>query len=239
MIIKSNLIVITLVVVFLRVFQTYPVLSEDNNSSLYTDDGYLYSTDGNRVTITGYEGLENNIRIPDVIADLPVTRIGKNAFLHNQSIWSVVLPNTLLEIDAYAFYDSSIRCVVLPDGLQTIRESAFGRSKITSINIPTSVTTVERTAFYSCTHLRSVNFCAQVSVLHDMMFFECLNLYDISLPDTIQVIEEEAFYYCISLEMMNIPKSLKTIEDHAFYNCRMLNISVDDDIHLGQGVFEN
>ena len=225
------------IVLLLCISDVYPVFAEEGIISFNTDNGYLYSVAENGITITGYKGIEKNLRIPNEIDGLPVIRIGMYAFLHNQSIWSAIIPESVLEIESYAFDDSTLRCVVLSDGLQKIGESAFARSDITSIYIPASVTTVGRCAFYSCSHLRSVYNNASDTILRDRMFFECSNLFDITLPDTIQIIEEEAFYFCISLEVINLPKSLEAIEDHAFYDCRMLDIAVNNNIHLGQGVF--
>lgn len=62
-----------------------------------------YSTDGENVEITGSRGLDSVIGIPAQIEGLPVTRIGKKAFLSNKTIKEIVLPDTIRQIDDWAF----------------------------------------------------------------------------------------------------------------------------------------
>lgn len=74
-----------------------------------------YSTDGENVTITGSRGRDSVIGIPAVIEGLPVTGIGKKAFLSNKSIKEIELPDTIRQIGDWAFACCAKLCkVTLP-----------------------------------------------------------------------------------------------------------------------------
>lgn len=81
-----------------------------------TEQGCLtYSTNGENVEITGSRGRDSMIGIPAQIEGLPVTRIGKKAFLSNKAIKEIVLPDTIRQIDDWAFACCAKLCkVTLP-----------------------------------------------------------------------------------------------------------------------------
>lgn len=62
-----------------------------------------YATDGERVEITGSRGRDTVIEIPAQLEGLPVTRIGKKAFLSNKQLREISLPESLTGIDDWAF----------------------------------------------------------------------------------------------------------------------------------------
>ena len=95
-------------------------------------DDLLYSINDGQVIITGYEGSNKGVIIPNTIENLPVTAIGKDAFKDCTYLSEITLPNTLVSIGWSAFSG----CVSLE-----------------SINITNNVTSIESYAFSNYTSL--------------------------------------------------------------------------------------
>lgn len=62
-----------------------------------------YTANGESVEITGSRGRDAVIEIPVLMEGLPVTRIGKKAFLSNKTVKEIVLPETICCIEDWAF----------------------------------------------------------------------------------------------------------------------------------------
>ena len=104
--------------------------------------------------IVGYTGEAEELEIPATLinpkdgAELPVLSIGDAAFLGNETLVKVTVPEGVLKIKAGAFQScSALTDVVLPEGLETIGDSAFENSKLTNINIPSTVKEIGTHAF--------------------------------------------------------------------------------------------
>ena len=80
---------------------------------------------------------------------------GASLYLSGELVTELVIPNTVTEIKAYAFYNcTSLTSIVIPDSVTTIGNYAFCKcTSLTSIEIPDSVTTIGERAFSSCTSL--------------------------------------------------------------------------------------
>lgn len=92
-----------------------------------TAGGYTYTiaADGSAV-ITGYEGTDTVLVLPDTLGGAQVTEIGESAFAQNQSITSITIPEGIKEIGDFAFNDcSGLKKVSLPDSLVAVGEGAF------------------------------------------------------------------------------------------------------------------
>jgi hypothetical protein len=64
---------------------------------------YSYTTNDNTITITGMVCIIYDVYIPDIIADLPVTRIGNDAFRGRGLLYSVRIPDSVTSIGDGAF----------------------------------------------------------------------------------------------------------------------------------------
>lgn len=93
---------------------------------------FTYTESDGAITITGYSCPEGPAVIPGLINDLPVVRIGYEAFFNCAGLTSVTIPDSVATIDQRAFY---------------------GCTKLTSIAIPASLKTIGQHAFYGCTGL--------------------------------------------------------------------------------------
>ena len=92
-----------------------------------------------------------SIPVPD-----GVTRIGKHSLENVTSELS--MPDSVVEIDSYAFAASSFNSSKLPAGLQFIGDYAFQGTGISSLTMPSGVTHIGEYAFGNCDSLDEIYF---------------------------------------------------------------------------------
>lgn len=96
-----------------------------------------------------------------VTFDKDLTMLGvdgsfKGAFDSQKTLQSVVLPNSITKIGAYAFYNcSALESATLPSNLETIGAQAFYATKLSDVTIPANVTSIDNKAFGN-TNIQSV-----------------------------------------------------------------------------------
>lgn len=105
--------------------QSNPNVSTTNKNELIE---FEYIKENGGVTITRYIGKSTSVQIPNKIEQLPVLKIGENAF-SDTKVKSVILPSSCREIDWFAFY---------------------GCYALSSVYISTSVNSIGYGAFDSC-----------------------------------------------------------------------------------------
>lgn len=146
--------------------------------------------------VTGYSGIDTEVVIPNEYKEIPVTSIGRGAFVDCKSIINIVFPESLEYICDYAF----VRCyglsnIVLPEGLETIGKYAFTYCEnLVSINFPEGLKTIRDYAFYVCTNLEGVIFPESLTTIGNYAFAFCQNLTNIILPESLAFIGENAFH---------------------------------------------
>jgi hypothetical protein len=101
------------------------------------DSDFKYTLGGRTATITGYQGTNKNVVIPNIIEGFLVTRIDDAAFHSCSSLTSITIPAGVTGIGNFAFYSCS---------------------SLTSITIPAGVTNIGGYAFHDCSSLTSVYF---------------------------------------------------------------------------------
>ena len=86
---------------------------------------FEYTKENGGVTITKYIGKQTSITIPNKIEQLPVLKIGENAFA-DTNIKSVTLPSSCEEIDWFAFYGCyALTTIYISENVNTIGYGAF------------------------------------------------------------------------------------------------------------------
>ena len=89
-----------------------------------TGGSLYYGTEDGRAVITRFNGMASEVRLPERIEGLPVTRIEKKAFLSRKNLRKVFLPDSMEEIGDWAFaYCGGLKEVRLP-----CREVRFGKA---------------------------------------------------------------------------------------------------------------
>ena len=127
---------------------TTPGVNEPGDENAYTE-GLVFEDIGGSYSVTGYEGTDTEVVIPETYEDLPVTVIAESAFADQSTVTSVTIPNSVTSIGDYAFYNcDSLTSVTIPNSVTSIGSHAFrGCDSLTSVTIPNSVTSIGSYAF--------------------------------------------------------------------------------------------
>lgn len=163
-----------------------------------TDDGLF--TVANRsgyssipVTVTSYNGSDNNITFPDKITvsgtEYPIVSIGSNVL------------SKLAEVDGITIN------VTIPDGYTALDGNAFKNCYgLKSVTIPGSVTKISYNAFEGCKNLASVTFANGSSNLTfgNTVFLNCTSLNSVTLPARLNDLGAGIFQGCTSLSELSI-----------------------------------
>ncbi len=143
---------------------------------------------------------------------------GAKLYLNGELVEDLVIPNTVTEINAYAFYNCD---------------------SITSVTIPDSVTSIRNDAFESCSSLSSVNYLGTIEQWCGITFgnssanplYYARKLYlngelveDLVIPNTVTEIKAYVFCRCTSLSSVTIGNSVTRIGYSAFFGCDSLSI---------------
>lgn len=168
-------------------------------------------------TLVAYKGLGGDIVIPN---DEGILYIGAYAFClydtdrsielteddydankipaANTTIRSVVIPDTVEEIQKYAFYNcSGLVSVTIPSTVKIIREFAFAKdARLSGIDL-SHVEVIGREAFGGCSSLETADLRGTYSI-GVRAFNECTSLKSVDLTD-LRNAGEGAFRMCTSL----------------------------------------
>ena len=104
--------------------------------------------------------------------------IGEYAFSGCLDLTSLIIPNSVISIDALAFYGcSGLTSITFPNSVTSIGEGAFDHcSGLSSIIIPNSITSIGLATFQCCTSLSSVTIPNSVTSIGNNAFYGCSGL---------------------------------------------------------------
>lgn len=162
-----------------------------------TQEGFTYRIISGQVTITGYEGTETELVIPDEIDGYEVTKIDKYAFWEEYKLKSISLPKNLKDIGDMAFDNCrSLTKINIPDTVTRIGSRAFNEciGLTGSLVIPESVTSIGNSAFNDCSGLTG----------------------DLIIPEGVVSIGQAAFQNCENIEIISLPSTLESLGDNVF-----------------------
>lgn len=154
---------------------------------------------------------------------------------------SYIVPDSVVEIGPYAFFDENeyqgnkyLKTITIPESVTSIGDFSFyGCENIEKINIPDSIKTIGAGAFCGCTALKSIKIPDGISSLEDKTFYGCTSLEYITVPGNITKIGDDVFLNCSSLTGIVLPDTITSIGCCAFKQCEKL-----DSIVIPDGVTE-
>ena len=212
---------------------------------------YTYTLDdANRATITGYSGNATALYIPGEIDGHEVVAIGDRAFENRTDLRTVMIPDSVTEIEAYSFNNcTNLSNVTLSKSLKYMGGRAFGScEKITQIEIPKSLDNCGNSGYASyhgpfgaCSGLKKITFEEGATEVSNGLFRGCTGLEEINIPDGVTKIESSSFEDCINLVSVNISDSVIKIENEAFAGCEKIeSINIPDSVtEIGESTFAN
>lgn len=168
---------------------------------------YQYSVTDGEVTISGFSTANTavDLVIPAEIDGLPVTKIGYRAFRAQQSLKSVIFPDTVQYIDANAFSScDNLESINLPNGLKEIGSFAFAycHNLTSDLYFSQSVEIIEKYAFADDCGITFIIFDENSKCKIGQCAFSYTFIENITLPEGTEC--GPAFGNCIKLKTANI-----------------------------------
>lgn len=196
--------------------------AEVQEQAVYTEGEYTGIVFKGGITIQDYMGNAENIRIPDTINGIPVTRIGVKAFQGRENLQTVILPESVLVVEPNAFCNCvKLQKVTLGSKVQEIQGSAFSGSSLKEINLPDTLEKIGAGAFQE-TKLEKITFPPAIKTLSSGIYSGISTLVSVTIPGGIEKIFDDAFYGCENLKTVYIEEGVKMIDRRAFAECPLL-----------------
>ncbi len=198
------------------------------------DFKYSVNDDNETITISGYNGTNKEVIIPEKLDGYVVTAL-VNTFWGNDIVEKVILPDTIKSVRGYCFYMcDNLQEVVLNENLEIIGpETFFQCKKLRSINLPDSLTSIGTAAFYECTSLTEIIIPDKITEISESLFDSCSALVTVVLPENIETIGKNAFFLCTSLKNFEIPSGLKQLYTGAIRGCNLIEeLYIPDNLEL-------
>ena len=171
-----------------------------------------------------------------------VQSIGERAFEKCSSLESVIFENTVLEkISDGAFWGcSALSSIALPDSVTEIEKYAFFETGLRNIQLPEKLTLIGAYAFCNCKNLKQVQLPSQLKELGNGAFGSCENLTQIQLPAQLNKLGTDAFRNCTSLDKIDIPAGLTQIEPDTFCNTGLTSVTLHEGLtKIEDGAFHD
>lgn len=187
-------------------------VSEETPSSSFN---YQQNDDGS-ITITGYNGNDTDVIIPQEIEGKSVTAIGDYAFYFCKNIINVKIPDSVTSVGDAPFI-----------GCEKIQKISIGKNFTRINNSENDITQL----FIGCDSLAEIivdpdndAFSSENGVLFDkekttILFCSRNKVGDYSIPNSVKSIGIRAFSSCTKLTSITIPKDVYSIGYQAFYYC--------------------
>ena len=146
---------------------------------MYTDES-CFAFNSTNGEITWYYNNRDNcpldVVIPSTINGVDVKIIGMGAFCENEPtsgisnhLTSVVIPNTVISIGDFAFYNNKLMNIVIPNSVTSIGGNAFEGNQLTRITLPNSLTAIGSRAF-QMNQLTSITIGNSVTTIGNKAF---------------------------------------------------------------------
>lgn len=197
---------------------------DNNNTSFTVVDNDLYSRDKTKFYHFG------NIDDENKVLDNAVETICDYAFLNNNKLTTLALPDKVKQIGEMAFRGTSLSELTLPEGVETIPYYCFkDTKKLTQITIGENLKKIGYGAFQDS----AVN-----TVILDKNGDKSKDEY-VTLPQSIKEIGDYAFYNS-KIENLVVEGGLETIGEHAFSNSQLRTAVVPDTLtSIGSGIIDD
>lgn len=154
-----------------------------------------------------------------------------------QLMESVILPDTVTDIGAYAFNDCGLTTITLPSVLTTIGDNSFaGCVRLAMTSLPDNLKSIGSFGFYVCTSLALTALPVGVTRIGRNAFANCPLLTLTSLPEGVTMIGQYAFKDCVGITEMLIPSSVETFNSDAFADCTgIVTVEIRGNVYVSSG----
>lgn len=220
-------------IIVLALIITIPLSLFNNDSSLNSNDDFIYTSDEKGLIITDYKGKMNEeIVIPSSIDDKKIYKIASNAFDNKDLFKKIYISEGIEEIESSAFnFISSLEEVYLPSTLKILGENAFSISyslksihldknnKYFSLDEDGNLYSFDKKELYRVLPLNnysSYKVLEGVEIIKGGAFDSNYTLIDITFPSSLKTINSNAFNDCYLINKLNFNEGLETLSVNAF-----------------------
>ncbi len=145
-------------------------------AEIYGD--YEYTCTKEKITIVKYNGQSSTPVIPNTIDNRPVTKLGASAFRGNNSITSIVIPETIELVGSSCFSNcENLERVIFIEIEDENREVSLSDY-----------------CFSGCTNLTDIQLSHNIGIMGNYLFKDDTSLTNITLPDSLRNIGCGAFW---------------------------------------------
>lgn len=165
----------------------------DNISSQNQDDKFIAYLTDNLISLN----------FPDA-----TTIIRKGCCYGLSKLESVDMPNTVVDIDAYAFYEcTNLKNVRISENLNYIRTYAFQKCKLESITLPPTLKSIMTGGFSDNANLKKAIIDGTNLYIYGNAFKSCTALTEVIFKTTPKSMTSTVFASCTSLSSIKVPWS--------------------------------
>ncbi len=203
---------------------------------------YAIKTNGN-IAIIKYLGSDTVVNLNNVSLGGKIDSIGGYAF-EGCGITSITLPDSLIEIQRYAFAGTkNLTKVTLPKNLKYIASYAFANSAVQSVSFAgNSVEIIEKYAFAYTDNLVSITLPSSIKTLGSCVFYES-GLTSLTFASGFSLTEiPESAFAGTSISSVIIPDSVTRIHSSAFrdnMNLKSVTLGSGEDLRIDANAFYN
>ena len=189
--------------------------------TLTEEDMVVVPIDDTTAMLQSYSGEAESIIIPEEINGRKITVIGKQAFMNEEQLKSIVIPDTVIEIGEQAFLNcDNLDYVVMSRNVEKIEEYAFLGPNYYEIELPDTLKELGQSALADCKYTGLI--IPKGLEKTGVATFSATNIESLIIPSNINVIELDAFRGCKLLKTVTIEEGVEVIEKGAFRDCEML-----------------
>ena len=211
---------------------------------------YTPNADNETCTVTGMGSCTDTLlNIPATIDGLRVTDIGEGAFKNSTQLQYVVLPDTVIRVQNFAFFMcEKLEGITLSQSLESIGESAFfSCSALTSLELPAPLKEIGILMIAGCKSLTALSVAEENPVFYSEQ--NCiierenkrliLGCNASVIPQGVTAIAKHSFQDAYQLHQVVLPDSVTEIEEYAFNGCSGLTsiIFSSSVTTIGDGAF--
>ena len=204
---------------------SYKYLSNSGEAMVVNNSSYSYNLKG---AYTIPQRLSINGLFYYVVA------IGEQSFRSCRDLFTITLPEGMVSIGDFAFYDSGLSNIIIPSSLKKIGREAFGftyraTTQISdlaawcNIDFTDEMSNPAAKLYLNGESVTDLVIPNSITTIKPYAFVKCSSIYNLQLGESVTSIAKEAFTNCPNLKSILFNESLVSIGESAFSRCENLS----------------
>ncbi len=195
----------------------------DNVPKSQVSELMLKCNSNGSVSVVGYTGDSEHLRLPSYIDGIRVAAVENGAFQDNDRLKSVYIPDSVIRLGNSVFLNcTALQEIRLSNRLRSVGSDTFRDcTSLERIELPDCLCSVGSSVFEHCSSLCEVKMSAHLRVLGTAMFAHCDSLNHVDLPDIISDIGSHTFVGS-GIISVDIPSSVEELNLNIFNGCSFL-----------------